>query len=239
MSALVEEEKRDQMSIAEIVGGVCAVALAVPTSANEIIGDWDLAGAPTFASLVQGGGPFFDWLNEYNEPIDVNQGFSDFSIIADGFGNAMAGTIIEVTFDAGVVNQGKGVADLVFLEARFAPVAGLYKITVAGYEPMLFLGQGEGVPDRVGFVDSGEDRSFFYGLNGTQDTAEIYGAEIDLSFFGIGVGVLPVPLTLQFEVLTDFRAPLGFGAFAVPTPGSLAFLAGGAFVAASRRRRSR
>ena len=223
------------MSIAKIVASMCVVAITAPASASEVIGDWLLTGVPSTASLVQGGGEFFDWLNEEDTPIDINDAFTNFPITQSGYGNALAGTILEMTFGPGVVNLGNGVADLVFLEARFVPDAGLYGVTVDGYAPTLFLGFGD-----AGFEDSGVDRSYFYGFNGQQATADIFGAEIDLSYFGIGVGTIETPLTMRFEVLTDFRAPIGVGALVVvPAPGPLAVLAMGAAVAASGRRRRR
>ncbi len=57
------------MSIAKIVAGTCAVAITAPVSAGETIGNWMLDGVPNTASLVEGGGDFFDWLNEDNTPI--------------------------------------------------------------------------------------------------------------------------------------------------------------------------
>ena len=72
------------MSIAKIVASMCVVAITAPASASEVIGDWLLTGVPSTASLVQGGGEFFDWLNEEDTPIDINDAFTNFPITQSG-----------------------------------------------------------------------------------------------------------------------------------------------------------
>lgn len=211
-------------------GGVCALAFASGVSA-ETIGPWTLDAAPVQASLLAGGGSFWDWLNIVDVPLTVDEAFTGFSIIDDGYGNAEAGTTVEVIFEAGALVNHAGGPDLVFFEGQFTPGTGMYALTVDGFEGVLILGTG-GLP----FIDSGVDRSYFYGFNHQLSTADVFGAEIDLDFFGVTVGDFVT--TLRIEVLTDFRAPLGFGALVIPTPGSLVLLAvGAAFAAVGRRRR--
>ncbi len=211
-------------------GAACSLAFASGVSA-ETIGQWTLDAAPVQASLLAGGGPIWDWLNIDDSPLTVEEAFTGFSIIDDGYGNAEAGTMVEVIFEDGALVNHDGVPDLVFFEGQFTPGTGMYALTVDGFAGVI-LGTG-GLP----FIDSGVDRSYYYGFNHQLSTADVFGAEIDLDFFGVKVGDFVT--TLRIEVLTDFRAPLGFGALVIPTPGSFALMAVGAVVVAAHRRRRR
>lgn len=173
-------------------------ALAGVALADETIGTWTVR-APTSASIVTDLGGSWDWLNVVNEAIDVNIAFSGESIIGDGYANASAGQEVQVIFDPPVVNlEGN---DLVLYDARFDD--GVYSVR-SGFDGFAAsVGVGS-------FVDTGEDRSYYYDLDNGPFPADIWGAALDLSDIGVPLGSSIA--AIRFRAENDACDPVGIGA---------------------------
>jgi hypothetical protein len=51
-----------------------------------LIGPRDVVAAPTSAVLVIGGGAQFTWMNVVNAPVSIDEAFTGFGMIDDGYG---------------------------------------------------------------------------------------------------------------------------------------------------------
>jgi hypothetical protein len=196
-------------------GAVCALAVSACASA-EIIGPWDVQEAPIAAMLIPpGGGPDWGWLNIVDEPVDVNEAFSDFSIIADGYASADEGTVVKITLSVSGVPNLPGF-DLVLFEARYG--AGEYAIsTTPDFAVEVQLLQTD-------FDDTGVDRVYFYEHGLFPTLADVWAAPIDLS--GLDIGDEELVTTLYFRTTNDQADPLGVGI--LPAPMSILVMGVGA-----------
>lgn len=169
-----------------------------PLQAQETIGPFDIQQAPASAT-----GNFTQyWGNVVNTPVTINEAFSGFSIIDDGFINVGSGEFYEVTFNPPIVN-GTG-SDIVVFDARYD--AGDYTLRTSydGFSATF-------VPS--GWVDTGVDRSYYYGGFGPAN-ADVWGVEVDLSDLGVpdGATVSNIRVTVN-NIAGD---PLGVGAIGEP-----------------------
>ena len=125
-----------------------AILVCQPLAAQETIGPFDIAQAPVSATGSVGA----TWGNVVNTPVTVNEAFSGFSIIDDGFINISTGDFYEVTFNPPVVNVTG--PDIVVFDARYD--AGAYTLSTSydGFSASF-------VPSS--WVDSGVDRLYYYG----------------------------------------------------------------------------
>lgn len=197
----------------------------------EIIGSYDIVAAPIDARLVAGGQNVqFGYLNIVNAPVTIEQAFTGFSILDDGYANGAAGTTIEVEFTPGLVKNNPG-PDLVLFEARYD--AGEYRIRTDydGFATALFLGAAD-------FADTGVDRAYYYQhATGGPYNADIYAAAFDLSDLGVPDGATIE--RVRFEATNDATDPIGLGMInnPVPEPATLVLLAAAPLL--TRRRRAR
>src|SRR5262245_1090252 len=104
------------MRIAIVLGTLGAAVSAC--AAEEVVGPWTADDAPVSATEVVGGGTIWASLGQTPDPVSINDAFSAFPIIEDGFANGAAGVTIEMTFGTPVVN-GAG-DDLVVFDSRFS-----------------------------------------------------------------------------------------------------------------------
>lgn len=215
------------MRIQRTLVGVTMGLVVSAASAQETIGPWEILAAPVSATLVAGGDGTFGWLNVVDRPVSLSEAFSGFSIIDDGFANADAGTIIEVTFALGDVVNIDG-PDIVLFEARFDDGAYAVSTEYDGFLMEFFLPLGA-------FQDTGVDRDYYYENNNQINAADVWAAQIDLSDLGVPLGESVA--SIRFRATNDLTDPLGIGSL-VPTPGALALL-GVAGIFAPRRRRGR
>jgi hypothetical protein len=210
------------------VSAVCAVAVSTCASA-EVIGPYDIVAAPISASLIAGGGPDWGWLNFEDVTVTVDTAFTGFSVIADGYGSADAGTIVELTLSAHGIPNEPG-PDLVLFEARYGK--GEYVIsTEPDFSVEIELLESD-------FNDTGEDRVYFFEFNPLPipTIADVWAAEIDLTDLGFGDGELV--RTLYFRTTNDQADPLGVGIL-VPAPVSILAVGLGAPTLLGARRRRR
>src|SRR5262249_19869110 len=134
-----------------ILGGLIGMAAM---GAGEIIGPYAVIAAPTNAELLGGGGGAFNWLNVVNTPVTIQEAFTGFSVIADGYANANAGTTFRLTYAPGVVRNDRG-PDLVLFDA--GGNGGDQYLVSTDYDN--FSHQFLVFPT----VATGEQRSYFYG----------------------------------------------------------------------------
>ncbi len=164
-----------------------------PLSAQEVIGPFYIGQAPVSATGSLNG----VWGNVVNTPVTIDEAFSGFSIIDDGWINIVAGDFYEVTFDPPVVNVAG--PDIVVFDAQYD--AGAYTLSTSydGFTASLVPGD---------WGDYGLDRSYYYGGSGPA-TADIWGSPVDLSIVGVpdGAGVSVIRLTAT----NDSCDPLGVG----------------------------
>jgi len=147
----------------------------------EVIGPWTIVQAPATATLIAGGGGLWDWLNVVNAPITLDEAFTGFSLIDDGFANGDAGTIVEMTFAPAVVNQDG--TDLVLLDGRYSENS--YAVST-GFDGFVI----EQAFDATVFGFTGVTRSYFYGEDNGPYEANVMAAPIDLSDLGVPDGGL-------------------------------------------------
>ena len=143
-----------------------------PLDAQETIGPFQIEQAPESAT----GSVTGVWGNVVNTPVTVNEAFSGFSIIDDGWINVGAGSFYEATFNPPVVN-GTG-PDIVVFDARYDSGAYTLRTSYDGFTATW-------VP--TNWVDTGVDRSYYYGGTGPA-SADVWGVEVDLSDLGIPDG---------------------------------------------------
>ena len=167
-----------------------------PLQAQETIGPFDIQPASATGNFTQ------YWGNVVNTPVTINEAFSGFSIIDDGFINVGSGEFYEVTFDPPIVN-GTG-SDIVVFDARYD--AGDYTLRTSydGFSASF-------VPSS--WVDSGVDRSYYYGGAGPA-SADVWGVEVDLS--DLGVPDSATVSNIRVTVNNGAGDPLGVGAIGEP-----------------------
>lgn len=130
----------------------------------------------------------------------VDEAFSGFSIIDDGWFNLDTGDYYEATFSPAIVN-GAG-EDFVVFDARFD--TGLYVVSTS------YDGFSTSLPV-WGWIDSGEIRSYWYDGGGPW-TAAVWGAPFDLTDLGVPTGV-PVSTVRVTAAAADTSCDaLGIGA---------------------------
>lgn len=160
-----------------ISGFVCALGLCAGAQAENIAADLIAIAAPQSAVQTQGA-PLTNWLNVVNAPVTVNQAFSAFNIVDDGFANVSAGTEIEVTFAPGHLVNARG-PDLVLVEAGFDQT------------DVYLISTGHDSFDSHRLVTPTKDTAYyqvFYVAGGGQLFFQIFAAAIDLSDFGVPFG---------------------------------------------------
>ncbi len=181
---------------------IALIALGIPNAAygfgSEIIGPYTIVEAPIMATLTSGGGASFNWLNVVNAPVSINEAFTGFSIIADGYANANAGTTIVVTFASGALHNGPAY-DLVLFDANDDLNVYLIATSHDGFSQQIVV---------TSFGDTGVDRSYFYGGTGPS-TFDVTAAEIDLSSLGVPDGEFVDQVRLFAEGPSN--DPLGIG----------------------------
>jgi hypothetical protein len=166
------------------------------TAHADSVGSWTFYN-PDSAVLIEGGEGDWGFLNVAFFPIGVNEAFTDTPMSEKGYANGSVGTIIEVTFDGGVVN-GEG-DDLVMLEARFD--AGSFDIS-SEYD-------GFETTASPTFEDTEVDHT--YGFDGAGPyIAGVFGGGIDLSNLGVPDG--ETVHTFRFTTTNAGADPLGLAA---------------------------
>lgn len=176
--------------------------LTAPLAAQEVIGPWDVRAAPASATGVVSDPT--GWLHVVNSPVDVNEAFSGFSIIDDGWANIAPGNYIVVTFAPAIPNIAG--PDLVLFDGHYDE--GTYAVSTDYDGFTATVGAGPG-------ADSGVDRSYYYDGAGPYG-ADIFGMEIDLS--NLGVPADATVSSIRFEATNDSCDPIGIGALADPIP---------------------
>lgn len=204
---------------------------------SETIGPYTIISAPISATLTSGGGAQFNWLNVVNAPVSISDAFTGFSMIADGYANAQSGTTIVVTFASGVLHNGPG-TDLILFDADND--VNTYRIATS-YNNFT----SETILTAQDFVDTGVDRSYYYGGAGPT-TYNITAAEIDLSSMGVPAGATVGQVRLFTEGPSDDPLGLATVQAAVPTLSEwglavmlLLLLAAGAMIILRRTRSAR
>jgi len=181
------------------------VSSAATSLCAETIGPYTIVEAPIAATLTSGGGASFNWLNVVNTPVSINDAFTGFSIIEDGYANANAGTTIVVTFASGALHNGPGY-DLVLFDANNDLNVYLVATSHDAFSQQIVVSS---------FIDTGEDRSYFYG-GAVPTTFDVTAAEIDLSAFNIPDGATVDQIRLFTEGPSN--DPLGIGAVQATGP---------------------
>jgi hypothetical protein len=203
--------------------GACALAL-VGVAQGEIIGPWNIVAAPANATEIVGGGGSWSSITPTATSASIFDAFTGFSIIEDGYANGAAGTTVQVDFAFPIIN-GPG-NELVMFDSRFSFNSYTFSSAWDGFSFQLAL-------NAANFIDSGEDRSYFYsGIGG--NVANVMGHEIDLSALGVplGAGVS----SFRFTGTSSEVDPLGVGAL-VPAPSAALTLGlAGALIARRRRK---
>lgn len=185
-----------------------AGAIALGNARGEIIGPYDIQATPTAAVLFSGGGASFNWLNVVNTSVSIDEAFTGFSVIDDGYGNAQSGTILRMTFAPGVLRNQPG-ADLVLLDAGNDLNQYRVRTSYDGFTQEILVNAS---------TDTGVDRSYFFGGAGPT-TFDVFGATIDLSSLNVPNGQIVQQVQLFTEGPTN--DPLALGAIvageSVPT----------------------
>lgn len=187
---------------------VLALYLSTSTAfAAESIGPYTVVHAPISASLTSGGGGPFNWLNVANMPVSINDAFTGFSVIADGYANAPAGTTIILTFGPGVLHNGSG-ADLILFDAEND--SNTYRVATSNnsFSSEVILTAGD-------FTDTGDDRAYFYGGTGPS-SYNVFAAAIDLSSLGVPAGAVVEQVRLFCEGPSN--DPLGLATVQAAVP---------------------
>ncbi|MEW6303553.1 MAG: PEP-CTERM sorting domain-containing protein [Verrucomicrobiota bacterium] len=201
----------------------CCLVLSAP--AAETIGPWTVTATPGSATLISGGGGSFQWLNVVNTPVTLNDAFTGFSVVDDGFANADSGTVLEFGFGPGVAVNGPG-ADLVIFDARYD--AGDYALSTSLDNFIQEL-----VYPAAVFAFTGESRSYYYNSGGPY-SAQIWAAGVDLSDLGVADGASVSGVRLR--TVNSSGDPIGLAV--VPEPGTLGLIAAGLFGLLCRRRQT-
>src|SRR5262245_58371581 len=175
-------------------------ALSLGTArADEVIGPYTIVAAPVSAALVGGGGG--NWLNVVNVPVSIDQAFTGFSVIDDGWGNVASGTTLRLTFAPGALRNQPG-PDLVLFDAD--DNLNVYLVSTSHDN---FAAQRVISP----VTDTGVDRNYFFGGQGPT-LFRVFAATIDLSSFNIPQG----QTVDQIRVFAEGPSndPLGLGVLA-------------------------
>lgn len=188
---------RFQSCTALVAAGISIPACGFGT---ETIGPYTIVEAPISATLTSGGGASFNWLNVVNASVSINEAFTGFSVIADGYSNGNAGTTIIVTFAPGSLHNGPGY-DLVLFDA--VNDGNTYRIAAShnNFASEMLLTS----PD---FTDTGVDRTYYFGGTGPF-TYDVTAAEIDLSSMGVPDGATVDQVRIFAEAPS--ADPLGIG----------------------------
>ena len=149
-----------------------ALLVVQPLHGQETIGPFEIEQAPESATGSLNG----VWGNVVNTPVTINEAFSGFSIIDDGWINISSGDFYEATFNPPVVN-GTG-PDIVVFDARYDSGEYTLRTSYDGFSATWVT---------TGWVDTGVSRSYYYGGTGPA-SAQIWGVEVDLSDLGVPEG---------------------------------------------------
>jgi hypothetical protein len=168
-----------------------------PLYAQETIGPFQIEQAPESATGSMTG----PWANVVNTPVTLNEAFSGFSIIADGWINVGTGDFYEATFNPPVVN-GSG-PDIVVFDARYDSGDYTLRTSYDGFTASWVT---------TGWVDSGVNRSYYYGGAGPAN-ADVWGVEVDLSDLGVPDGASAAAIRVTAN--NSACDPLGVGALNV------------------------
>ncbi len=168
-----------------------------PLYSQETIGPFQIEQAPESATGSLTG----QWGNVVNTPVTVNEAFSGFSIIDDGWINVAIGDYYEATFNPPVVN-GTG-PDIVVFDARYDSGEYTLRTSSDGFTATW-------VP--TGWVATGVSRSYYYSGFGPA-SADIWGVEVDLSDLGVADGASVSAIRVSAN--NGSCDPLGVGALDV------------------------
>lgn len=180
-----------------IVLGV-VLLFGLPLAAQETIGPFDIGQAPASATGSVG----IYWGNIVNVPVSINDAFSGFSIIDDGWINISVGDFYEVTFSPPIVN-GVG-PDVVIFDAHYDFGDYTLRTSYDGFSATW-------IP--AGWVDTGETRLYYYGGFGPA-SADVWGAPVDLSSLGVPAGATVA--SIRATANNAACDPLGIGALGEP-----------------------
>ena len=161
-----------------VVGSLLGLVFVIRPGVAEVIGPYAIIDTPTNAELLGGGGAAFNWLNVVNAPVTIHDALTGFSVIADGYANANAGTTFRLTYTPGVLRNDPG-PDLVLFDAD-GNGGDQYLIST---DHDNFAHQVLVIPN----IDTGISREYFYGGAGPQSYA-VMAATIDLSQLGVPAG---------------------------------------------------
>lgn len=211
--------------------GVVAVPLLLASAAGaaQTLGQWQIASAPTSATLVSGGGSLWNWLNTTNAALTVNQAMTAFPVGDTGYADASPGTTVDLTYAPGQAVNNPGL-DLVLLDSGFSTNSYTVYSSTDGFTTPLFI-------PAANLVTTNELRNYYAGSLPNQGPfpAFILSYGIDLSFWGIPQGG---DVTTLRMVMSGIECdPLTIGVLEpVPAPGAAALFAIGALTTTRRRR---
>ncbi|MBN1919543.1 MAG: PEP-CTERM sorting domain-containing protein [Verrucomicrobia bacterium] len=213
---------------------LCGTVFAAGSSsspASETIGPYTIESAPMSAQVIALGGSLWGWINVTNAYVSVNDAFTGFSILDDGYANP-TGVTIEMTFAPGTVINTTG-TDLVVFDGRLSVNSYAISTDYDNFATELAL------PDTV-FTDTGVDRDYYYQHSPDPNAtyhADIMAAAVDLSSLGIPDGTQV--LKVRVRSTSSEVDLIGVGSLhVVPEPFTVAGLVGlGAIVTVLRRRR--
>jgi hypothetical protein len=194
----------------------------------ELIGTWDLV-APSTAHLVSGGGgQYFDWLNVVNAPVTIEEAFTGYGILDDGYANFSPDTVVELGYAGGMLRNGPG-DDLALLDARFDANSFGVATSIDEFQSELLLLANA-------FVHTGETIQYYYGGFPLPYTATIWGVAFDLSALGVPEGAVVDAIRVR-SIERDGGDLIGVGSIRdVAEPSSFVLLLSGMAIAAARRR---
>ena len=148
----------------------------VAASGGGQIGPFAIEAAPVEANVVFGAVPTADWLNVVNVPVTVEEAFTDPDVMDTGFANVprvnTSDVHVELRFASGVVN-GPG-PDLLIVAARFSATAFGLRSAHDAFGQQLYVSS-------TAFVDTGENRLYYYGQTVGPYEADVFAAPVDLS----------------------------------------------------------
>lgn len=202
-----------------------ALLLAIAASsahAAEVVGSWTLESADS-ATVAGSSFDLGGWLNTTDAAVTPAEAFTGAGILERGWANIAVADSMDFGFSGGVTNNAG--ADLVMLDAHFDDGEYLVSTDADGFTATFALTISM-------FVDTGESRAYFFGLGGSY-TAQIWGAEFDLSSLGIADG--DSVNTIRVTATNTSADPIGLGRI-VPAPGTSLLLAT-AMIPFTRRRR--
>jgi hypothetical protein len=209
---------------------LCAIAgsLTAARAEAELIGVWDLE-APVSAQLLSGGtSEFFDWLNVVNAPVTIEEAFTGFGILDDGYANFSRDTVVELGYEEGVALNRAG-NDLVLFDARFDANSFAVSTSFDEFQNELFLLASA-------FVYTGETRHYYYAGLPEPYTADIWAVAFDMSALGVPEGTSVASIRVR-GLEDDGGDLIGVGAIRdAAEPSSLVLLVLGVVVVAARRR---